>query len=210
MTGVSALLQDEPEGATPLDADDLGGLIPSWVASRSDLNVAEQENIVAAMVWAFTARNTWTADRILRRDTLVNLHRRMFGDVWRWAGTWRQRQTNIGVEPRRVLTDLDELLGDVRAQTADPARLAWAADEIGVRFHHRLVTIHPFPNGNGRHARLAADLLVHALGRPRFSWGSGRDLINSSESRSSYLHGLRIADREFDYAPLLAFARSQA
>ena len=100
-----------------------------------------------------------------------------------------------------------ELLEDVLVQTSDRANMPWAADELAVRFHHRLVAIHPFPNGNGRHARLAADLLVELLGEQAFTWGA-RDLGEEGSARAAYLEALRQADREFDYAPLLAFARS--
>lgn len=120
-----------------------------------------------------------------------------------------------GLKPSWVTTrddlnavEQENLLGDVSAQTADPSRLAWPPDEIAIRFHHRLVSIHPFPNGNGRHARLAADLLVTTLGQPRFSWGANEDLVRQSASRRDYLAALRIADREFVYEPLLQFARS--
>jgi Fic-DOC domain mobile mystery protein B len=198
----------EPPGATPLDEEDLGGLIPTWIATRGDLNVAERDNIVAAMVWAFTPRRPWATSRLLTRDTMATIHRRMFVDVWRWAGAWRRRETNIGTSPHRIVTELEILLGDVRAQTADPARLAWPADEVAVRFHHRLVLIHPFPNGNGRHARLAADLLAVALDRPRFTWSAGDDLTAATSAREAYLAALRTADREHEYSPLLAFARS--
>jgi len=199
---------EDPPGATPLDDDDVAGLIPTWVATRGDLDTAEQENILTAMVWAFTARRRWSAARILDRQTLADLHRRMFGEVWQWAGSWRQREANVGVSPRQVVTELENLLGDVQAQTADPARLAWPPDEVAVRFHHRLVLIHSFPNGNGRHARLAADLLVVALRRPRFTWGAGGDLSSNTSARGEYLSALRTADRDYDFAPLLRFARS--
>ncbi len=186
----------------------MSALLPAWVASQRDLNAAEQANVFAAMMWAFTSRRRWSVDRVLDRRTLVDLHKRMFGEVWRWAGTWRQRETNIGVSPHRIAIEVENLLGDVRMQTADAMNPAWPPDDVAVRFHHRLVSIHPFPNGNGRHARLAADLLVVALGRPRFTWGASGDLAASSPARAEYLVALRTADRKFDYAPLLKFARS--
>ena len=132
----------------------------------------------------------------------------MFGEVWRWAGKIRTRHTNIGAAPYRIVADLEDLLRDVRAQIADPSRLAWPADEIAVRFHHRLVTIHPFANGNGRHARLAADLLVVGLAGSRFTWGGAGYLTDVSDARTRYLTSLRTADRNVDYGPLLRFARS--
>jgi fido (protein-threonine AMPylation protein) len=82
----------------------------------------------------------------------------------------------------------------------------YPTDEIGVRFHHRLVFIHPFPQGNGRHARLAADLLIVSLGNTRFSWGSA-NLVEPAGARASYIRALRSADGH-EIEPLLSFARS--
>jgi Fic-DOC domain mobile mystery protein B len=208
VTVLSGLSTGDPPGATPLDDEDLAGLIPTWIATRGELNTAEQDNIAAAMVWAFNARRRSDAARLLSRGAMADLHVRMFGDVWRWAGTWRRRVTNIGTSPHRIVTELENLLGDVRAQTAERERLPWPPDELAVRFHHRRVLIHPFPNGNGRHARLAADLLVTALDQPRFSWGAGLDLTAPTVARQAYLAGLRRADSDFDYSLLLQFARS--
>lgn len=198
-------LMVEPEGATPLGPDELVGLIPTSVSNRSELNEVEQENIADATRWAFGQK--WTADALLSEETIRQLHKRMFGDVWKWAGTFRLRETSIGVAPSQIAVQLRNLLADARVRIETTTNLADAADEIAVWFHHRLVQVHPFPNGNGRHARLAADLLVVALGGRRFTWGGG-DLAGPGETRSAYLRALQKADQEFDYAPLLAFARS--
>jgi Fic-DOC domain mobile mystery protein B len=199
-------LFEEPEGATPLDHDDQQGLLRTDIALRDELNLAEAENIAAAHLWAFSRRRTLS--RLLRQAEMKEIHRRMFGEVWKWAGTFRARETSIGIAPYRICTELENLLLDVQAQTADGSRFPWPADEIAVRFHHRLVSIHPFPNGNGRHARLAADLLVVTLGRPRFSWGGAGHLTEVTEARSRYLVALRAADQKAAYDGLLAFARS--
>ena len=127
----------------------------------------------------------------------------MFGRVWRWAGRFRTTGKNIGVPAYRIRTDLQELINDCSCWIENGT---YEPDEIAARFHHRLVQIHPYPNGNGRHARLAADVLLTRLGRPRFTWGS-KNLVDSSETRTRYVHALRAADRH-DYAPLLAFVRS--
>ena len=200
----SSDLSVEPEGATPLEPDELVGLIPTWVSNRAELNEVEQENIVEAMRWAFGQK--WTTDSLLSDKTMRQLHKRMFGDVWKWAGTFRRRETSIGVAPSQIAVQLRNLLADARART-ETTKGAKAADELAVWFHHRLVQIHPFPNGNGRHARLVADLLVVALGGTRFTWGSA-DLTGAGEARSNYLAALRKADAEFDYELLLALARS--
>ena len=192
------LFDDEDDAATPLTPDEREGLIPAYITLRRELNEAEQVGIEEADRWAFGRRRDVLDERFLK-----SLHKRMFGDVWRWAGTYRTTARNIGVDAYRIGVDLHQLLDDVRYwidhQTYPP-------HEIAVRFHHRLVAIHPFPNGNGRHARLAADLLAVQLGQPRLSWGSA-SLVEPKETRRAYVAALRAADQH-DIAPLLTFARS--
>jgi Fic-DOC domain mobile mystery protein B len=200
-------LFQEPEGATPLSPDDAKGLIPTWVATRADLNAAEQENIARAIVWASGSPRMGSLASLMTEESLKTLHRRMFGDVWKWAGIYRQHETNMGTNWPYISTGVRELLADVLAQTAYSENLPWPADELAVRFHHRLVVIHPFANGNGRHSRLAADLLASVLGRPAFTWGS-ENLNAPGEARRAYLDALRTADKQYDYRPLLEFARS--
>jgi Fic-DOC domain mobile mystery protein B len=199
-------LFEEPDGATPLDLDDRAGLRRTDIALRAELNEAEAENILAAQVWAVGARRSLAG--WLTQPRMRELHRRMFGEVWSWAGTLRLREASIGIDPYRITTELENLLLDVKAQTADRQSLAWPADEVAVRFHHRLVSIHPFPNGNGRHARLAEDIVVRSLGQPRFTWGHAGYLTDASDARARYLAGLRLADRDGEYGALLQFARS--
>ena len=200
-------LFDEPPGATPLSEEDKEGLIPSWIALRSELNAVEREGITDARAWAFERHGPWTPAELLSEATMSDLHKRMFGRVWKWAGDFRTRETNIGVPPYLIRSGLHDLLEDVRAQAADPTCLAWTADELAIRFHHWLVLVHAFPNGNGRHGRLAADLLVRNLGGDMFTWG-GTSLDEPGTLRERYLAVLRIADRESEYRPLVEFARS--
>lgn len=136
-------------------------------------------------------------------DFLMALHRRMLRRVWRWAGVQRGTELNIGVAPHEIAVGLHTLVGDVRYWIE---HTTFPPDEIAVRFHHRLVAIHPFPNGNGRHARLAADLLIVQLGGKRFSWGRA-NLVEAAQTRNDYVRALQAADAH-DIAPLLAFARS--
>lgn len=131
------------------------------------------------------------------------LHTRMFGEVWQWAGTFRTTERNIGIQAYRIGTELANLLSDIRYWIAQKT---FPPDEIAIRFHHRLVAIHPFPNGNGRHARLAADLVIERLGGKPFNWGSG-SLADVGELRARYVSALRTADNH-DIGPLLEFARS--
>jgi Fic-DOC domain mobile mystery protein B len=189
-----------PEGATPLDPDEARGLLLTHITTRAELDRWEQENIADADAWAFrrTPRNILT-DEFMRR-----LHKRMFGHVWRWAGENRTTGKNIGVPAWQIGAELRKLCADAAVWLE---RGSYLPDEIAVRFHHRLTAIHPFPNGNGRHARLMTDiLLVHLLKQPRFTWGSG-NLVDVGECRQQYINALRAADWH-EYGPLLVFARS--
>lgn len=195
-------LFQEPEDATPLEAEEREQLLQSWITTRTDLNRAEEDNIVQGTAWARRRRIRQPAD-LLTVHFAVMLHKQMFGDVWKWAGTYRKTARNIGIDAYRIGMELPQLLDDVSYWVESKT---WSADEISLRLHHRLVAIHPFPNGNGRHARLMADLLIEQLdGRP-FSWGSG-NLIDAGELRRRYVGALRAADRH-DMRPLLTFARS--
>lgn len=195
-------LFQEPEDATPLEPQEREGLLQSWITHRKDLNEAEQENIVEGAAWVHRLRRL-PLDRLLSVDFMQTLHKRMFGDVWQWAGTFRTTERNIGIQAYRIATELAALLSDVRFWIEHET---YPRDEIAIRFHHRLVAIHPFPNGNGRHARLAADLLVERLGGEPFSWGGG-SLADVGELRARYVAALRAADVH-DIGPLLEFARS--
>jgi Fic-DOC domain mobile mystery protein B len=195
-------LFQEPEDATPLQAEEREQLLQSWITSRSDLNIAEEENIIDGAAWARGRRRRKPVDT-LTTDFVIMLHKRMFGDVWKWAGTYHTTARNIGVDAYRVGTDVAQLLSDVSYWMENET---YPPDEIAVRFHHRLVAIHPFPNGNGRHARLMADLLIEQLGGVSFTWGGG-SLADISELRRRYIVALRAADSH-DMSPLLAFARS--
>lgn len=191
-----------PDDTTPLDPEESAGLKLSFIATRAELNAAEALNIEAGLRWAGTGRST---EEILHVDFLRELHRRMFGDVWKWAGDYRRTDKNIGVSWLQVEGQVVELLRNVTAWIGGED-LAWPVDEIGARFHHQLVAIHPFPNGNGRHSRASADLLIVALGSVPFSWGR-ESLADTGNVRSRYVAALRAADR-YDLSLLLKFVRS--
>ncbi len=195
---MSDLLMSEDGGPPPLTDEEREGLIPSYITLRGELNAAEQANILKAEEWAFArSRN------VLDQKFLNTLHERMFGNVWRWAGKFRRTGKNVGVDPYRIATELKQLTDDC---TCWVDQNTYESDEIAARFHHRLVFIHPYANGSGRHGRLAADLLLTSTDSYRFSWGS-ENLIDPGETRSRYIAALRSAD-DHDYAPLLKFARS--
>lgn len=191
-------LAEQDDASTPLSTEEREGLIPSYITLRGELNEAEQENILEADAWAFSRKR-----HVLDEKFLNTLHKRMYGKVWRWAGTYRKSQKNIGIAFYNIPTELRAQLDDCRYWVKNNT---YPPDEIAARFHHRLVTIHCYPNGNGRHARLAADLLLISLGRERFSWGSA-NLVDAGATRAAYVAALRAADKH-DYGPLFAFVRS--
>ncbi|MBK8458605.1 MAG: mobile mystery protein B [Phyllobacteriaceae bacterium] len=192
----------QPADATLLTPEEKDGLLQSWITHRRDLNEAEEANIAKGAVWARRTRSRSPA-ALLDEAFVRALHKRLFGDVWRWAGTYRKTGRNIGVDAYRVPAELANLLDDARFWIA---HRTFPADEIAIRLHHRLAAIHPFPNGNGRHARMMADLLIERLGWKPFSWGGGR-LSDVGELRAAYVAALKAAD-DHDIGPLLAFARS--
>lgn len=195
-------LFQQPDDATPLEPEEREGLLQRWITDRRDLNEAEQQNIVEGAAWARNRPDQKPAT-LLSVDFALALHRRMFGDVWDWAGQYRWKALNIGIEAMHIPAQVPELLDDARFWVD---ACTYAPDEIAVRLHHRLVWVHPFPNGNGRHARLMADLLIERLGGTAFSWGSGH-LTETGPLRRAYIAALRSADSH-DLAPLVAFARS--
>ena len=185
-------------GATPIDPDEAAGLVPTHITTQAELNAWEEANIVSGEVWAFRRKSALLDEGFLRA-----LHLKMFDQTWRWAGKFRSSNKNIGVDSYQIAVKLRDLLDNTSYQINHKA---FGADEQVVRFHHQLVWIHPFPNGNGRHARLMADLLITQLGGKRFSWGQS-PLTLETDNRASYLAALRAADAG-SYADLIGFARS--
>lgn len=192
----SLILEDKD--STPLTEEEKQQLIPSYITVRSELNEAEQRNILEAEAWAFKQKRD-----VLSEYFLMQLHKRMFVNVWRWAGKLRQSERNIGVAAYRICADLRQLIDDCRYWVDHQS---YQPDEIAARFSHRLVHIHPFPNGNGRHSRIAADLLLVSLGHKRFTWGQ-TNLVDANETRRRYIDALHAADRH-DYRLFLEFVRS--
>ena len=191
-------LDIQDDASTPLTEEEREGLIPSYIALRHELNDAEQANILQAQQWALKRKRD-----ILNEKFLNTLHQRMFGQVWRWAGKYRRTGKNIGVDAYRIPLEIRQLLDDCRYWLDHQT---YEIDELAARFHHKLVWIHPYPNGNGRHARLATDLLLITQGKTRFSWGS-ENLVDATETRQRYISALRSADQH-DMQPLLDFVRS--
>ncbi|WP_411882740.1 mobile mystery protein B [Polaromonas sp. YR568] len=193
---------DYAPGQTPIDPDEMGGLIPRHITTQAELNEYEQANILAGQRWAFGPRQR--GKELLNEGFVRTLHKRMFDKTWRWAGTFRSTDKSIGIAWEQVSVKLRQLLDNTGYQVAEKA---FEADEIAVRFHHSLVLIHPFPNGNGRHARMMADVLVKSLGAERFSWGANADLGPDGDTRRQYIDALRAADAG-QFEGLFKFARS--
>ena len=190
-------------GQTPLDEIEISGLKIKTISTVGELNEHEQNNIEDAVQWALNRKIS--IETLLTRKWIFNLHYRMFNKVWDWAGEKRITNKNIGVDKNSIEPVLIQMLDDIKFwianKTFDPI-------EIAIRFKHKLVSIHCFPNGNGRHARLCADILIKQLtGQDGFSWGSHKNLYQESDLRSAYIHALKMADGG-DYRSLIEFARS--
>ncbi|MGB5167273.1 MAG: mobile mystery protein B [Acidimicrobiia bacterium] len=186
------------DGHTHLSEEDRLGLIPAYIATRGELFEAEQRSIAEALLRRPPSTFTLLDDRYLRR-----LHQAMFDQVWEWAGQYRTRETNIGRAPGQIPLEIRNLVEDTKAWVEYGT---YEPDEIAVRFHHRLVAVHAFPNGNGRHGRIAADYLITSLKGEPFSWGAYLD-ADTDELRTTYLQALRRAD-DGEIAGLLVFARA--
>jgi Fic-DOC domain mobile mystery protein B len=189
------------DGQTPLNPEQINGLKIKTIVTQAQLNEFEQANINQALMGLNSKRKI---KNILSEDFVVQLHKRMFGMVWKWAGKFRHTETNIGIEWTRIPIELRKLLDDTKFWVENQT---YSPDEIALRFKHRLVAIHCFPNGNGRHSRIMADLIaVQLLGSEKFNWGNS-SLVASSEQRKNYLKALQLADQG-SFSQLLIFARS--
>ena len=192
------MMFEEPEGATPLSPDDMAGLKFAHITTRDELNQLEQSNIAQGFMWLGRRRG----GGILDSTFVKTLHTRLFGDVWGWAGVFRLRGMNIGIEPHLIPEQLHMLLGNARY---------WAEEDIyspleaAARFHHRMVEIHLFTNGNGRHSRIATDIYLNDyFDHPVIDWEAGYDLQTQNERRDNYINALRQADRN-EFNLLLEF-----
>lgn len=196
---MSKLQIQYPPGATPLDPNELAGLIPSYITTQGELNQLEKENILDATRWALGKTN----HDCLNISFCLNLHKRMFSNVWKWAGSTRLTDKNIGAPKEQIYPKLKVLLDDadfwIRERT-------YEFDEIGARFHHRLVAIHAFANGNGRHSRLMTEVVQTVNGESPFTWGSSDLYGAESQARKDYLAALKEADKG-SYDPLINFVR---
>lgn len=189
---------EEPDGATPLEPDELEGLKFPHVTTRGELDELEQANIEQGLAWISRRRG----GSVFEDGFIRTLHKRLFGDVWSWAGEYRQTEKNIGIDPIHIAVQLRTLLDDARYWAEHDT---YPPLEAAARFHHRMVQIHPFANGNGRHARIATDIMLEDVYKhPPIAWASGFDLQADNERRDAYIAALRAADAG-DMNPLLSF-----
>jgi len=188
----------EPEGATPLDPDEMEGLKFKHITTRGELDHLEQANIQEGLVWLSRQKNP----DIFTEQFVRQLHQKLFAEVWLWAGTFRKTGKNIGVDPAQIGVQLHAVLDDakywVENGTYEPL-------EAAARFHYRLVFIHPFPNGNGRFSRIMGDIMMEKVfGVSAIDWTAGTDLQAITDRRQQYIAALRAADRG-DFDLLMSF-----
>ena len=187
----------EPDHATPLSPEERAGLKLAHITERQQLNEVEQQNIALAVSWAASRKHNPVREPFGR-----GLHKRMFGEVWTWAGDYRTSNKNLGAEHGMIVPRLYEVFEQIGYWVDHKT---FPPDEIAVRFHHGLVVVHPFPNGNGRWSRLMGDVLAVRLGRPAFTW-SGGALADAGDMRARYIEALQAADN-YDFTLLIDFAR---
>lgn len=198
MSDTHSDIGDYPEGATPLDPDELEGLVYRHITTRAELDELEQANIDEGLQWLKKQKNP----EVLTESFVCELHKKLFGKVWKWAGSFRRTEKNIGVDPLQIAIQLRQLLDDARYWIESAT---YPPKELAARFHHKLVYIHPFPNGNGRHARIMADaVLTKLMDEPAIDWAGGYQLEQMNERRDQYIAALRSADAH-DFNALFEF-----
>ena len=191
---------DYTNGQTPLDEDEKDGLLIPTITNRGELDEFEQLGVEKANEWLLSRK--FSVNKILTENFVKDLHKRMFKDIWKWAGEFRKSNKNIGVDKFIIGMELKNLLDDCNYWIENKV---FSEDEIAVRLSHRMVLIHPFANGNGRHSRLMADILIaKGFAKPYFTWGSV-NLTKEGEARKKYLEALRAADQN-DYKSLIEIA----
>lgn len=196
------LTLDYSDGQTPLDDDEKEGLLIETIATKGELDEFEQKNIEEALQWIFGRR--LKAKDVLNEKFICNLHKRMYGNVWDWAGVYRKTNKNLGIDKYQIPVALKVLCDDALFWVGNET---YPPEEIAIRFKHRIVSIHCFSNGNGRHSRLMGDIIIEKLlGQEPFTWGAIK-LTKKGDARTAYLQAVKAADQG-DFSLLLAFARS--
>lgn len=190
------------DGQTPLNEEEKEGLLLKSITTHDELDEHEQLNIEKAVEWIIGLK--LKKDRILTEDFIKTLHKKMLGKVWRWAGEFRKSEKNIGTKWINIPVDLRTLLDDTHFWIENKT---FPPDEIAIRFKHRLVSIHCFPNGNGRHSRIMADILIESVFEENiFTWNQS-NMVKADETRSEYIKSIREADKG-NMEQLIKFAKT--
>ncbi|MHB0754655.1 mobile mystery protein B [Polaribacter sp. M15] len=190
------------EGQTPLDEEEKEGLKIKSITTQRELNEFEQLNIEKAVEWII--KTNLNPENILTEKFIKNLHKKMYADVWKWAGKFRRTDKNIGTKWTSIAIELKNLFDDTNFWIENKT---YSPDEIAIRFKHRIVSIHCFPNGNGRHSRLMADIIMESIfAQEIFSWHKS-NMVKADETRKKYISALKTADNG-DIMPLLSFAKN--
>ena len=190
------------DGQTPLSEEEKERILIKSITTHGELDEHEQLNIEEAIAWTMSLK--LKKDRILTEDFIKTLHKKMLGKVWRWAGEFRRSEKNIGVKWINISIDLRTLLGDTDYWIENKI---YPPDEISIRFKHRLVNIHCFPNGNGRHSRIMADIIIESIfGKDIFTWNHS-NMVKANETRAEYIRSIREGDKG-NIEPLINFART--
>ena len=190
------------DGQTPLDENEKEGLKIKSITTQNELDEFEQLNIEKAIEW--TIHTNLKAEKILTEKFIKDLHKKMYGDVWKWAGEFRKSIKNIGIPWTKIATELKNLIDDTKYWIANKT---YKPEEIAIRFKHRIVAIHCFPNGNGRHSRMMADIIMEAIfNEDIFTWHQS-NMVEANETRKNYIRALREADNG-NIIPLIKFAKT--
>jgi len=193
---------DYKYGQTALDAEEKEGLKIYSITTQGELDEFEQLNIEKAVEW--TIHSKFKPEHILTEKFIKDLHKRMYGDVWKWAGEFRRTEKNIGVQWTQIGIELKNLLDDTKYWIENKTYLP---EEVAIRFKHRIVSIHCFPNGNGRHSRMMGDIIIESIfGKEVFSWHQS-NMVKVNETRKEYIKALKKAD-DGNLAPLIKFAKN--
>jgi Fic-DOC domain mobile mystery protein B len=191
------IFSDPIDKATPVD--DISGLIPTHITNKDQLNEWEVNNIIKAAGKYLGRRKT----RAITLEMIKNVHRDMFNETWQWAGQFRRVDLSIGIDWHKINEEVKKLADDIEYWEND--KKSPTIFERSVRIHHRLVKIHPFKNGNGRHARMMSDIFLYSHGHKMPIWPS-HELIIRTNIRDKYIGALAKADKN-DYGPLEKLTR---
>lgn len=190
------------EGQTPIDEDEKSGLKIKSITTQKELDEFEQLNIEKAVEW--TIYSNFKTEKILSEKFIKDLHKKMYGDVWKWAGEFRKSDKNIGIRWTQIGIALKNLLDDTKFWIENKT---YSPEEIAIRFKHRIVAIHCFPNGNGRHSRMMADIIIESIfGQDAFTWNRS-NMVKADETRKNYILALKEADNG-NINPLIEFAKN--